>query len=537
MIGNEEEIKGLIKEYNPYERIREGQEKAIIDVMKCYDPDAEEAIICELPAPTAFGKSLVCTIAMKILANDYDEDMVLGTTPLVELLKQYKDNPMYQDVPCLMGRNNYECALFPELKASDCIYRKGKKMPKACMKCAYRAAKNRLDDSALGWYTFDGFMRSPKIRGRVNCLFVDESAKIESILRNINSIELPEIFDEKEVLDSFNEWNVDLEDLYNQMCAKSDMLSEDAENDVNARNELVKLNRKIEATERKMQVIRQSIYYVENDIKFIVEHAKKETWNKVERKKEIANTREFKLLTAHIPFASMVKNLKFVVLSSATPSTNLLMAKEYNKIDTEHPIPVERRKLYFVPVGSMSYNSRIETAKKMAPVIANLHEMYDTKTMLHAGSYPVANLIYEELKKHMDEKNILLQSSKTRNECSKIFRNSTYKLIWISVEMNEGVDLNGKDYKLNIIAKLPAELWTAEYTIARNAYDTANFGYNLWYDTQTAQKLQQSYGRICRDPRDFGETWVLDRAAYSFWNRYKKSLFYSWFNEAVNIIK
>jgi len=163
--------------------------------------------------------------------------------------------------------------------------------------------------------------------------------------------------------------------------------------------------------------------------------------------------------------------------------------------------------------------------------------------MLHAGSYPIAYLIYDELIKIMDEQDILLQIDKKgkykypegvfRNDCSKIFKSSKKKLIWISVEMNEGVDLFGPDYKLNLIAKLPAEPWKSEYTIARNLYDTENFKDNVWYNTLSANKLQQSYGRICRGPEDEGTTIVLDKAIIGFYNRYKNKLFYQWFKDAI----
>lgn len=524
----------LIEKYNPYDSIREGQKKALDDIFELYDPDAEESVIVELPAPTAFGKSLCCHIGMHILAEEFGEDLVLGTTPLVELVRQYGENPKF-DIPCLLGKSNYECALNPEFKANDCIYKNSKKKitNSVCRECEYKKAKAKFDNSSMGWTTFDRFMLDPSIKSRVSCIFVDESAKIESILRKVNSIELPTKFDEKNMDESFRVWGIELENDYNDLCLKSDMLNQEIENgNVEFINDMVKCNREIEKIERKMQVVKKCRYYIENDIQYLVEHSKKEVWDKVAKKKEIVDTKEFKLLTAHIPFAAMINGIKFVVLSSATPATNLLTAKEIHRINTMHPIPIERRPLYFAPVGSMSYNTRNETAKKMGPVIANLHELYNTKTMVHCGSYPVATLIYEELKNHVDEKLILLQTSRNRNEMPKTFRNSVFKSIWLSVEFNEGVDLAGPEYKLNIIAKLPAEPWLAEYTKARNEYDQVNFKFNQWYDTQSACKLMQSYGRICRGPEDRGDTYVLDKAVYSFWNRYKKTLFYPWFNEA-----
>ena len=221
----------LIEKYNPYDSIREGQKKALDDIFKLYDPDATEPVIVELPAPTAFGKSLICHIGMKILSEEFDEDLVLGTTPLVELVKQYDENPKF-DIPCLLGRGNYECALNPGLKANDCIFKgsKSKKRPAICAECEYRKAKAKFDNSSAGWTTFDRFMLDPSIKGRVSCIFVDGSAKIESILRKVNSIELPIKFDEKNMDESFRKWGIQLDEEYNELCSTSDMLSMQIDN-------------------------------------------------------------------------------------------------------------------------------------------------------------------------------------------------------------------------------------------------------------------------------------------------------------------
>lgn len=547
---DETELNAMMDKYNPYPSLRETQRKAILDVMKYYDSDAEEVIITELPVPTAGGKTLINTICQLILAEEYGEDLVLGTTPLVELMRQFSTNPNYENVPCLVGKANYPCAAFAEqgLTAADCVLR-GKKKQKAfaaCKNCEYRKAKARFDNSNFGNTTFDRFLYDPQIKGRTNYLFIDESASIERGLRNFSNLELPKDFDKKNPIEYLRKWLIDLEDLYNQLSFQADDLTSIIETDPSQINEYVKINKQLDALDKKMQNVRQAMYYIENDIKYLVSKEDKSVYNRSKKMYEKEEINVFKLLTAHIPFASMVKNLKMVVLSSATPATQILTTKPINVIETIHPIPKEQRPMIFDVVGSMSYNTRVETAKKMAPVIARYHQQYDSNTMVHCGSYPITYLIYDELVKYVDKENILLQVDRTgknkyregvlRNDCGKIFTNGERKRIWLSVEMNEGIDLAGPNYKLNLIAKLPAEPWLSDYVVTRNDYDKATFGWNQWYDTQSANKLMQSYGRICRYPGDFGVTIALDKAVYSFWRRYQKKLFYNWFNEAVVVI-
>lgn len=562
----EKEIRDLISKYKSYESLRPSQEKAICDILSLYNPDVEEAVIIELPVPTAGGKTEINTVCQRILAHEMGEDLVLGTTPLVELMRQFKVNKVYEDVPCLIGKNNYSCEAFKKegLTAEDCVLR-GKKKQKAfaaCKYCEYRKAKDIFDNSSLGNTTFTRYMYDPSIRERTNYLFIDESASIERILRDLSSLELPIDIDQKNLMAELANWMIDLEDQYNQLSSHLDMLSEEIETPKvikNDKGEFEKApvnqnllqefrigNKQLSQLEKKMQNVRQAIYYCEHEIKYLISKEDKNVYNKTTRVYDKVPIQVFKLLTAHIPFAGMIKNLKMVVLSSATPATNLLTSKEINRIETIHPIPVSQRPFIFDVVGSMSYNSRSETVKKMAPIIRNYHEQYASNTMCHCGSYPVAYLIYDELVKYMPKEDILLQVDKNgknryregvlRNECGAIFKDGKQKRIWLSVEMNEGIDLAGEDYKLNLILKLPAEPWLSDYIVARREYDIANFGWNQYYDTTSANKLTQDYGRICRGPTDQGTTIALDKAILSFYKRYKNKLFPSWFNESVYII-
>lgn len=545
---NNNEISKMITRYNPYSSIRESQQKAIEDILLHFNPDVEEPVIVELPAATAFGKTVCLTIVQKILANEYEEDMVLGTTPLVELIRQYSNNPMYKDVPCLLGRSNYRCEVNKELSASDCLIRgkKGKYYGQ-CKNCEYKIKKKEFDNSPFGWTTFDRYLYDPSIKSRVTCLLIDESASIESKLRGFSDLELPITIDVKNLVESLKKYVIELEELHNQIEFEIENIMEQMDKEPGFITDYVKTVRKCEQVEKKMQNTKQAIYYVEHDIKFLITNEEKQVYNKKTKIFDKVPIRVFKLLTAHIPFAGMISGLKFVVLSSATPATKILTSKEYKIIDTIHPIPVERRPMVFRPVGSMSYASREETAKKMAPVILELHKDFESNTMVHCGSYIIAKMLYTSIMENLNCQNeekfrlynksvedVILQTNKNRNQCKKEFENGAKK-IWLSVEFSEGIDLAGEKYKLNIIAKLPAEAWKSDYVQARNLYDTQNFGSNIWYNQTSANKMIQSYGRICRRPDDFGVTYCLDSAALGFWKRYKNNLFPSWFNQAVSI--
>jgi Rad3-related DNA helicase len=95
--------------------------------------------------------------------------------------------------------------------------------------------------------------------------------------------------------------------------------------------------------------------------------------------------------------------------------------------------------------------------------------------------------------------------------------------IFLSVRYEEGISLDGPEYPMNIIAKVPFPHLGDAWIKARNKLDNQQ-----WYNTTTAMLLQQSCGRTTRGPDDFSETWILDQSFSSLYFRNKK-LFLPWF--------
>jgi len=301
-------------------------------------------------------------------------------------------------------------------------------------------------------------------------------------------------------------------------------------------HEFIQVNRRIDSISKKLETIKTGIYYLENKIPCGVFGRTVKKFNKETQKMDEITERTFQLLLSDLPFAKMIHGKKFVLLMSGTPQTELLTSKPVITVNSIHPIKVENRPLIFVDeIGSMSYNSRDMTAKKMAPIIVQLYKKHGCKSLMtHVGSYPVARIIYNEMVKYMDKNKIILQSKELRNESMNQFKNER-GFIYLAVEMNEGIDLAGPDYEAQVVAKLPADPWMDEYVVARNAYDKDHYHFNRWYDYRSAAKLMQSYGRICRTPTDYGITYVLDKAVHQFWNRNRTRLFYEWFNTAIQV--
>ena len=192
----------------------------------------------------------------------------------------------------------------------------------------------------------------------------------------------------------------------------------------------------------------------------------------------------------------------------------------------QHPIPVEHRTCYYDPVGSMNFKERQTTAPKMAQRINELHERFGKKTMVHCGAYVVAQMIYDS----MPNKDIcILQDQSDREGSKNKFLTTEGQAIFLSVNFEEGLDLKGPEYPLNIIAKLTFENIADEFIKARNERDNYK-RYNL----NTAVATMQAAGRCTRSVKDYSETYILDASWQGFFNRNKR-LLQPWFIASLRI--
>ena len=103
----------------------------------------------------------------------------------------------------------------------------------------------------------------------------------------------------------------------------------------------------------------------------------------------------------------------------------------------------------------------------------------------------------------------------------------------MSVACEEGLDLPGEKYPLNIIAKVPFLPYKSdEWTDRRKALDNALPSEQRWENVSVALSIQQACGRCTRGPSDWSETYILD-SSFEWFYRRNFSLFEPWFRDAL----
>jgi Rad3-related DNA helicase len=243
----------------------------------------------------------------------------------------------------------------------------------------------------------------------------------------------------------------------------------------------------------------------------------------------ITKDRTFRTMSGRQAFQDLIMNTKIVILASGTPNTQLLAPPGYASVVAPHPIPVERRMVYFSPVGKMNVASRDATMELMGPAIAALHNKHHRSTIVHTHSYPIAtrlgNIIYDEGARCQ------WVNPEDREGSIKAWMD-TEDTVLMAVACEEGLDLSGPKYPLNILAKIPFGFRGSDWVLAREKMDKPLPNYQHFEDVRVATAIQQAAGRCTRGPNDFSETWILD-SSFEYLYKRNYNLFQPWFRDAL----
>lgn len=530
-----------LQKYNPYREFRQGQEHAITSMLKLWENGQK---VIELNAPTASGKSVDLYVLGKILEKEYNLAKVVYTSPQVALI----ESGNLFDLPKLVGKRNYPCLGLVDCTAEECPFTSKEEGFAVCEDCSYRAAKKAFKESDFGAATFHRYLADPSIYSECSVLFVDESSELEGILLDKATIELninlKDITKKSKIYDKSNDLQKFLETfdvkphLENQYDKLQQIVKDLGKQCTDYRSQIFK-NKPTSSEIKRLKAIQHeynkhyrqetacanALRYIKAGVPYVLTSDIEEVWNAGMRRKELLPVPYFKLLDSHVVFGDLVAKLDCVVLASGTPTTSMVTS-QYKSVMIPHPIDVSRRLIHYDPVGSMNYNSRERTAKQMAIRIKQLHDTYSRHTLVHTGSYAVARIIMEYLCRLHDD--IVIQEQGYREKALADWQ-AKDDTIFLSVNYERGISLDGPEYPMNIIAKIPFPALYDYWIQAKNLLDN-----KYYYNLTTAVAIQQAAGRCTRSPEDRSDTHILDSSFYYFYQKHKY-LFCDWFKEALII--
>lgn len=498
-----------IDELNPYPSFRTGQKESIESILEAAR-DGQK--IVELNSPTGTGKSLILTVLCRALIEE-NQGNAIYTTPQRVLVGQLaKDTRL--GIVSLLGRANYACRKAKSGLAGDCPV-PAKLRRKTCPRCPYLLQKDLFLASKLGATTLDKVLVDRSIP-KPSILIVDECQGLEEKLLNQSEIEIPAAVDINDLVESSKKWitRIETEILKTETKMESAFLR-------NMNPELRGFIAEVDTTKMAKELVRFNRILTKAQGVLRVAESDPDSFI-------ITKDRTFRMMSGRQQFQDMIMNVNLVVLASGTPCTRLL-ANEYQTVLAPHPVDVERRRIYFDPIGKMNVASRDATMEIMGPKIAELHKKHNRSTIVHCHSYPIAdklgNIIYDE--------GVRCQwvDKKDREGSIKAWMDAENTVL-MAVACEEGLDLAGEKYPLNIIAKVPFGFRGDEWMLTREKMDRHLPNYQHFEDVRVATAIQQAAGRTTRGMEDFSETYIMDSSFEAFYRR-NYNLFQDWFRSAL----
>jgi Rad3-related DNA helicase len=503
-----------LDEYNIYPKYRMGQKEAIQHVLDAYEKIRSGEIkskVVELAAPTAMGKTIVNRAIGLALLEQYPDTFqdVVYTTPLRNLVKQIRDETAL-GIPTVMGRSNYPCIAVPGLDAGECPFRTAalmKQRPKECNHCEYTVAKRQFKSAAIKACTLDFALYNTL---PVDMYIFDESTGIEDKLLNHFELVLPNFIDLSNLPNSIHRWMLDMfdekEEFENEL--ESIMKRRKDSNDAKYLKLLQEATRKLNRIDRQIDKASRIMLLAKNPDDYYVD-----------------DSRKFKLIYGKPLFDSLIKQPRLVIMSSGTPNTSLL-CDNFTRVEAPHPIPASRRQVFYQPVGKMSRANQDKTIPAMAAKILEIHKSCPKQTIVHCHSFGLGL----KLRDAMNSPLVLLQERNMREESLEQFM-AAKECIWLCMAYDEGLNLAGSRFQVNIIPKVPypgLEGWVKR----RNESDIKKYNFDLWYRMTTAISIQQAAGRTTRSPDDYSQTFILD-ANFGYFYSQNKQYFEDWFKKSL----
>lgn len=496
-----------IDRLNPFLSFRAGQKKTIQDILQAAENGDR---VVQLDAGVGSGKSLILTIAANILAKEWgiSSPPVSGdrppikaiyTTPQKKLVEQLRTDECLR-MPTLIGKDNYSCCL-PDFTADMCPLSKAQRAI-LCPQCEYEAEKKKFDRAVLGAITLDKLLYDKSLQSP-NILIIDESSGLEDKLIKHSEITLPANIQKDRLEEGLIEWLNQVMTWIEKLQEKQAELTIDMEiPDPAVLLEARKISRELQAEERKVSKIEYILETVQSGDQMYV----------------IDKENKFRTIDGKKQFDKLIWYPTITILASGTPCPQMV-ASQYTTISMPNPIPVDKRLVYYEPVGKMSAAHRENTIDKMAPKIAELHKEHGHNTLIHCHSYKVAADLGNAIMDY-NCRVVVQDRMQDKEETIRSWMKGDGTIL-ASVGCEEGLDCKGPKFPLNVVCVVPFSYRGDEWTITREKHDSELHYTRKHGVLSTAIAIQQAVGRTTRGPDDFSKSYILDTNFGWFVRRYR----------------
>jgi len=198
-------------------------------------------------------------------------------------------------------------------------------------------------------------------------------------------------------------------------------------------------------------------------------------------------------------------------------------------VEVPHTFPVENRPLYDVTQGKMTYDHREETLPSIARVLVRLMQRHpEEKGLVHCHSYAIQDRLGTLLEEFSVGARIRRHDREDRDPQLATWQRSDRPEVFLSVKMEEALDLEGELCRWQLLCKAPYPN-TRDSRVARRL-EEGQWG---WYYRAALRTVVQACGRVVRSPDDHGATYLADTSLLELFDRARGDM-PDWFADQVD---
>lgn len=536
-----EAIEKAVEDVWPAPAFREHQKETIVEAIEAlYVKDFD---VVTLSAPTGSGKSLIIYATSRVIAHVAGGNS-FTTTPLNTLIDQIENDDLIENVVTIKGKNNYKCkhradygtpvddAICQREKdfschlkdqshnAGGCPYY-GRKMVAqnssiAVTNLTYLMVNSMIPESADARFSPRDFLAIDEVQNVENFALQFIGFTVSEKLVPINFDNISDMPGEDASMDEMITW---IRELYSEVTEQHKHYAE-----------MDTLSTKENRAKKKLKQFKKRLINFLNDQKNDKHWTRTHDWRKNEERIDFNPVFIGRFLHRYL-----WDQCNKVMLSSATiPKGNFISEiglgnhSVYN-INVPSTFPKERRPVITSEmVGKMTRDEKDETLPKIAETIEEIADAHDGENgFVHCNSYDIMERLYENMSDEMQERTKCQDQEERELSLNEWLASD--KQVFLSVAMDEGISLDGKKCRWQVVAKASYPFMGDE----RVSYRINELGDWGWYANQAAINLQQAVGRGMRSKEDYCVTYLLDSSFETLIER-NKNLFEDWFLESID---
>ena len=514
---------------------RGAQEQALTDIQ---DAIAAGNQVVLVRAPTGSGKSLLARAVAGCAATPGEAapEEPIGayyTTPQVSQLDDVASDPLLEDLNVIRGKNNYSCILPGEtstpVNQAPCV-REREFDCQVKHRCPYFSDRAIAANRSIAAMTLAYFMQTAgsDVFGLRDTVVIDEAHGLGDWAEMYATIDLGP--------DTVPPWNdvkpdtiADLEDAaeYAQylitICSRG----------------LESLRGNVELTPEQVAK-RDHLQTLRSDLSWFVEDYQEPesptTWV-VDQPDGDGGRVTIKPMNPerYLNHTVWDRGRTFVLLSATILSRDSFCASvgldpsNVALVEVPHTFPVENRPLFDVTQGKMTYEERDETLPKLARVLVRIMQRHpDEKGLVHCHSYAIQNRLESLLDEFGVTPRVRSHDSDDRDGQLEAWKRSDDPTVFLSVKMEEALDLEGDLCRWQLLCKAPYPN-TRDSRVAHRL-EEGQWG---WYYRAALRTVIQGCGRVVRSPEDYGATYLGDSSLLDLFERARTDM-PDWFARQVD---